>query len=74
MTRTPLRKLRNNELCYMTDEQGNYKLLQKVGTIDGMTRCRAFYDTIRPDTYLDPSTEVVKIPKNVQKCLKSATK
>ena len=73
MTTTQLRKLRNNELCYMTDEQGNYKLIQKVGTIDGMTRCRAFYDTIRPDLYLDNSTEVIIIPLEVQKCLKSGT-
>ena len=74
MARTPLRKLRNNELCYMTDEQGNYKLIQKVGTIDGMTRCRAFYDTICPDLYLDGTTEIVRIPEVIQKCLKSATK
>lgn len=69
-----LRKLRNNELFYLI-KPGSYKLLAKVENMtDGTVRCRHYYDTLRPDTYLDPSTKVVKIPKNVQKCLKSAIK
>lgn len=68
-------KLRNNELFFLIDEQGNCRLLVKVENMtDGTVRCRQYYDTLRPDVYLDPSTKVVKIPKNVQKCLKSAIK
>lgn len=67
-------ELRNNELFYLI-RRGSYKLLIKVENMtDGTVRCRQYYDTIRPDVYLDPSTKVVKIPKNIQKCLKSAIK
>lgn len=70
-----LRKLANNELFYLINEQGNYRLYVKVEDMtDGTTRCRQYYDTIRPDVYFDRSTKVMKIPKNIQKCLKSATK
>lgn len=69
-----LHELRNDELFYLI-RRGSYRLLVKIGNMtNGTVRCRQYYDTLRPDTYLDPSTKVVKIPKNVQKCLKSAIK
>lgn len=68
-------ELRNNKLFCLIDEEGNCQLYIKVENMtDGTVRCRKYYDTIRPDVYLDPSTKVVKIPKNIQKCLKSAIK
>lgn len=68
-------ELRSNELFFLIDEQGNCLLCIKVEDMtDGTIRCRQYYDTIRPDVYLDPSTEIVKIPKILQKCLKSAIK
>lgn len=69
-----LRKIHNNELFYLI-KRGSYKLLVKIENMtDGTVRCRQYYDTLRPDIYLNSSTKVVKIPKNVQKCLKSAIK
>ena len=71
---TELYKIRNNELFYLI-KQDSYKLLVKIENMtDGTVRCRQYYDTLRPDTYLNPSTKVVKIPKNIQKSLKSAIK
>ena len=64
--------------CALFYKVGNFSgtvdsvLMQKIETMaNGMVRCRRFYDTVRPDSYVKSSTKVTIIPKEEQICLKS---